>query len=82
MRRQQQEEKVQGWRDRGIPHITETTPGPRMPRSDHEVKMHLTGRYKHLFRNPINREERRWWDNYWKLRGRGFTKPERKGERF
>lgn len=52
----------------------------RLPRNDEEMKAHLSGRYPHLFRNPVNRAERRWWDKYWKLRGRGFTKTPFKGD--
>lgn len=57
-------------------------PGPRMPRSQREMQQHLSGRYEHVFRGPETREERRWWHNWWTLKGRGFTKPERIGERI
>lgn len=56
--------------------------GTRMPRSQREMQQYLSGKYAHIFRGPITREERRWWNNYWRIRGRGFTKPEKRGEKF
>lgn len=52
----------------------------RLPRNNDEMKMHLSGRYTEIFRDPVNRKERRWWDKFWKLKGRGFTKPKHKGD--
>ncbi len=77
---QRQQEKKDGTYQ--PPHISERQPGPRLPSNQREMQAHLTGRYTDQFRGPINRKERRWWDKWWKLKGRGFTKPMKKGERF
>lgn len=62
--------------------VHDLVPGPRVPTTQKDMQMHLSGRFPHLFRDPINRAERRAWDKWWKQKGRGLTKPVKKGERF
>jgi hypothetical protein len=86
-RRQEHEEKIAKLRERGVKHykthLGEKPPAfPRLPRTQREVQMHLSGRHTDLFRDPVNRQERREWDKFWKLKGPGFTKPDRSGERY
>ena len=82
----QQIAEVQKQKEAGefkLPHYSELpSTRPRMPRTQREMQLHLSGRHEHIFRGPINRKERREWNKYWTLKGRGFTKPMKKGERF
>ena len=84
-RREAHENKMKELHDRGVKHygVGDRPPTlPRMPKTQREMQMHLSGKRPELFRDPVNRAERREWDRYWKLKGRGFTKPEKSGERF
>lgn len=68
-----------------LPHrkVDDVVPkAPRMPRTQREMQEHLSGKHPDKYRNPVNREERRAWDKFWQLKGRGFTKPTKKGEQF
>jgi hypothetical protein len=65
-----------------VPHKDTVLPGPRMPRTRKEMQLHLSGRHTNQFRDPITRSEKREWDKFWKEKGRGYTKPLKKGERF
>lgn len=77
-RREGKESKLAALRERGIKHykthLGERPSGPKFPTTQKEVQAHLTGRYPHLFRDPVNRQERRQWDRFWKLKGKGYTK--------
>lgn len=84
-RRQKKEEKLEELRGRGVPHygVNDKIPRlPRMPVTKREMQEHLSGRHKDKFRDPITKREQREWDKFWKLKGRGFTKPVLAGERF
>lgn len=64
-------------------HLGEKPSGlPKVPQNKREMQMHLSGRHTDTFRDPVTRAERRAWDKWWKFKGVGYTKPERKGERF
>jgi hypothetical protein len=84
-RRKDHDKKLQALWDRGVKHISvdeKISPFPIMPRTQREMQQHLSGKHTDKFRGPLNRAERREWDRFWKLKGRGFTKPEKRGERF
>jgi hypothetical protein len=86
-RRAEYEEKLQKLWDRGVKHFRvhlgeKPSPLPIMPRTQREMQLHLSGKHTDKYRGPQNRKERREWDRFWKLKGRGFTKPEKRGERF
>ncbi len=84
-RRAGQEAKLKELHDRGVPlrKVGEKQPRPpRLPRTQREMQEHLSGRHTDKYRGPVNRKERREWDRFWQLKGRGFTKPLKSGERF
>jgi hypothetical protein len=51
---------------------------PRVPRNQKEMQMHLSGKHVDKFRDPITRAELREWEKYWKMKGKGFTKSEKR----
>jgi hypothetical protein len=77
------QEKEQAREAKGLKHVRrhlgESLEETRkIPETKAEMQRHLSGRHTHLYREPMNREERREWDRWWKLKGKGFTKPGKK----
>ncbi len=60
-------------------HLGEKPPKTRIPQTPQEMRDFLSSRVHtpHL-REPVNRKERREWDKFWTLKGKGFTKAGRK----
>lgn len=72
-------------KDRDLPHrkVNDVRPPPPiLPRTQRQMQEHMSGKHPDKYRDPVNRAERREWDRFWQLKGRGFTKPAKKGERF
>ncbi len=80
LRRLPRAKRLQELKEAGVPTRDELRSGPIAPRNEREMQMHLSGRFPNLFREPIYRAEKRAWDKFWKLRGRGFTKTPYKGD--
>lgn len=56
-------------------HLGENPSGlPRVPKTKKEMQVHLGGKKPEIFREPNNRAEKRAWDKWWKLKGKGYTK--------
>lgn len=82
-RRIPREKKLKEKHDSGVPYKRDLKNGTqrlKLPSTKNEMMMYLSGRHNDTFRGPENRRERKWWDNFWKMRGRGFTKTPYKGE--
>ena len=75
-RRQARDEKIT---ERGLKHykthLGEAPPkNPRVPKTKEEMQYHMAGKHTHLFREPMTRKEKREWDKFWTLKGKGITK--------
>ena len=62
------------------PRKEDVLPGKRFHLTEYGVRMLLSK--DPAYRGPENRDERRRWDKWWRLKGRGYTKPRKRGERF
>lgn len=74
-------ERIHGVKPK-LPHVAtgeKISQLPRMPQTRREMRMHLSGRHTDKFREPISRKERRQWERFWKLKGRGFTQSPKGG---
>ncbi len=65
-----------GGEPKGV-HVSELTPGAIFSLTTRGVQGALSNNDPR-FRGPLNHDERRAWDKWWKLKGRGFTKPDGK----